>query len=186
MSGEIRTERLLLRSWRESDREPMAAINRDPEVTEFLNRPIDEATMAAFLDRTFEHWREHGFGHFALELAEGPRAGETIGFCGVAFPTFLPAVAERPELGWRLARSAWGGGYATEAARAARHDAFERLGLEELISIIHPDNPRSRRVAEKLGMAIEGRVHNDVFGRDVDIWRLGRRSAGVDAGHALA
>ena len=70
----------------------------------------------------------------------------------------MPELAHRPEFGWRLARGAWGRGLATEAAGAARDDAFERLGLPELISIIHPENERSRRVATKLGMTIEGEV----------------------------
>jgi RimJ/RimL family protein N-acetyltransferase len=90
----------------------------------------------------------------------------------VAYPEFFPALAVRPELGWRLARSAWGRGLATEAALAARADAFDRLRLPEVISIIHPENARSRRLAQKLGMAIEGQVHNPVLDRAVDVWRL--------------
>ena len=81
----------------------MVAINSDPAVTEFLNRRMDAAATAAFLDRTEEHWAEHGFGHWAVEPTEGPLAGEMIGFVGVAYPTFLPELATRPELGWRLA-----------------------------------------------------------------------------------
>ena len=77
-----------------------------------------------------------------------------------------------PELGWRLARSAWGRGLATEAAAAARDDAFERLGLPELISIIHPENERSKRVAVKLGMRMRGEITNPVFGIDVGVWEL--------------
>ena len=171
MSGdELLTPRLRLRRWRQEDREPLVAINRDPEVTEFLNRPVGEAETQRFLTKTVAHWEEHGFGHYALELREGPEAGQLIGFAGVAYPTFLPAVAHRPELGWRLARPAWGQGLATEAALAARDDAFRRLGFGELISIIHPGNRRSQRVAEKLGMRIEGQVRHAGLGRDVDIW----------------
>jgi len=91
---------------------------------------------------------------------------------GAAYPTFLPELAARPELGWRLAREAWGRGLAAEAAGAAREDAFARLGLSELISIIHPENRRSRRLAAKLGMVVERQVHNPVLGREVDVWRL--------------
>ena len=138
----------------------MVAINSDPEVTEFLNRVMDAAATAAFLARTEEHWAEHGFGHWAVEPLDGPLAGEMIGFVGVAYPTFLPELATRPELGWRLARESWGNGYATEAALLARDDAFTRLALPELISIIHPDNERSRRVATKVGMTIERQVSN--------------------------
>jgi RimJ/RimL family protein N-acetyltransferase len=94
-----------------------------------------------------------------------------IGFVGVAHPTFLPELADRPELGWRLSSSSWGNGYATEAALAARDDAFTRLGLDELISIVHPDNDRSRRVTTKVGMKIERQVHNATLGREVDVWQ---------------
>lgn len=166
------TPRLRLRRWRQADREAMAAINRDPEVTEFLNRPVDEAATLAFLAKTEEHWREHGFGHCALEAREGPLASQLLGFVGVAYPTFLPPLAERPELGWRLARPAWGQGFATEAALAARDDALTRLALPELISIIHPENRRSQRVAEKVGMSVEQRLFHGPLGRDVEVWAL--------------
>lgn len=164
------TPRLRLRRWRASDREAMAAINRDPEVTEFLNRPVDEAATRAFLAKTEEHWAEHGFGHCALEAREGPLADQLLGFVGVAYPTFLPPLAERPELGWRLARAAWGQGFATEAALAARDDARGRLALPELISIIHPENQRSQRVATKVGMSVEQRLYFEPLGRDVEVW----------------
>ena len=167
----LRTERLVLRRWRPEDESPMAAINSDPAVTEFLNRRMDAAATAAFLGRTQEHWAEHGFGHWAVEPTVGPLAGEMIGFVGVAHPTFLPELANRPELGWRLSSASWGRGYATEAALAARDDAFTRLALPELISIIHPENAPSRRVAEKAGMSIERQVWNEVLARDVDVWQ---------------
>lgn len=121
---ELRTPRLRLRRWRAEDEAPMAAINADPTVTEFLNLVMDAAATAAFLRRIEEHWDEHGFGRWAVEPLTGPLAGEMIGFVGVAYPTFLPELASRPELGWRLARESWGSGYATEAALLARDDAF--------------------------------------------------------------
>jgi RimJ/RimL family protein N-acetyltransferase len=168
----LRTERLLLRRWRDEDEAAMAAINSDPAVTEFLNRNMDAAATAAFLGRTQGHWAEHGFGHWAVEPTDGPLSGQMIGFVGVAYPTFLPELATRPELGWRLSSASWGHGFATEAALAARDDAFTRLALPELISIIHPANPRSQRVAEKAGMKIERQVHNDFLDRDVDVWQI--------------
>ena len=167
----LRTERLVLRRWRLEDAAPMGAINSDSAVTEFLNRRMDAAATAAFLDRTEAHWAEHGFGHWAVEPLGGPLAGEMIGFVGVAYPTFLPDLATRPELGWRLSSTSWGQGFATEAALAARDDAFTRLALPELISIVHPDNERSRRVASKVGMTVEGQIWNATIERDVDVWQ---------------
>lgn len=173
---EVLTPRLRLRRWREHDKPLMAAINRDPEVARYLNRPVDESADA-FFGLVVDHWHEHGFGFYAVELRHACAPLEFIGFVGVAYPTYLPEVADRPELGWRLARSVWGQGYATEAALAARDDAFARGGLAELIAVIHPDNARSRRLAEKLGMAIEREVYNPLLERNVDIWRVDRQSS---------
>ena len=169
MTDVLLTERLRLRRWLARDEAPMAAINRDPEVARYLNRPADEAAVAAFFGDVAAHWDTYGYGLYAVDLRG---AGERfIGFAGFSHPTFIPAVADRPELGWRLARSAWGAGLATEAATAVLRDGFDRLRLSELIAVIHPENERSRRVATKLGMRPECQVHNPVLGRDVDIWQ---------------
>jgi len=162
------TRRLLLRTWRPADEPLMAAINRDPDVTQYLNRPVDDEAVQTFFGVVDQHWQEHGFGFWAVELRQAGGGGPFVGFVGVAYPSFLPEVADRPELGWRLARDAWGQGLATEAATAARDDAFSRMGLDEVVSIIHPENARSRRLATKLGMSIERRVHNPVLARDRD------------------
>ncbi len=150
----------------------MATINQDPDVSRYLNRPVDSAATAAFYALVVDHWAEHGFGLWALEAREPALAGQLIGFAGVAYPTFLPELATRPELGWRLARHAWGRGLASEAANAARDHAFDTLGLPELISIIHPDNARSQRLATRLGMTLTQHVHNPVLDRRVEVWRL--------------
>jgi RimJ/RimL family protein N-acetyltransferase len=103
-ADELRTARLWLRRWRAQDEGPRAAVNEDPEVTRYLNRSIDRAATAAFYAGVQEHWAEHGFGFYAVEsVADGP-GGRFIGFVGVAHPTFVPELAARPELGWRLAR----------------------------------------------------------------------------------
>lgn len=177
-TAELRTERLLLRRWRAEDEAPMLAVNRDPEVARHLNRPMTEAALAAFHGLMAGHWEEHGFGPWVLESREPGLEGTFLGFAGVAYPRYLAPVAERPEIGWRLARAAWGRGIATEAARAARDHAFGVLGLPELIAIIHPDNVRSQSVARKLGMAVELQVHNPVLNRLVDVWAAPAPAAG--------
>ena len=171
-AGELRTPRLLLRRWTDDDVAAMAAINRDPEVTRYLNRPTGEAAVIAFVERVVVHWDEHGFGFFAIESREPGREQRLIGFAGVAYPSFLPELASRPEIGWRLARSAWGRGLATEAATAARDHALGELRLGELIAIIHPANARSQRVATKLGMTLERRVHNPAQDNEVEVWGM--------------
>jgi len=178
MADVLLTDRLRLRRWLARDEAPMAAINRDPEVARYLNRPTDEAAVAAFFGDVAAHWERYGYGFYAVDVLEAEE--RFIGFAGLSHPAFIPAVADRPELGWRLARSAWGAGLATEAATAVLREGFDRLGLNELIAVIHPENERSRRVATKLGMRPECRVHNPVLGREVDIWQT-TRDAGIAA-----
>lgn len=169
---ELRTARLVLRAFTDADREPLAAINRDPEVTRFLNRVVDPARLDDIYRGLRDHWRRHGFGAFAMEPLELARPGgdrAILGFVGVAYPAFIPALAHRPELGWRLARAAWGRGLAFEGAVAARDHAEKVLRLR-VISIIHPDNARSRRLAARLGMTVERRVVNPALQREVEVW----------------
>ena len=166
---ELRTERLLLRRWRPSDVGPMGAINADPEVARYLNRVPPGGSFVPALETL---WRQDGFGLWALESTEPESAGELLGFAGLGHPSFIPALEIEVEIGWRLARSAWGRGLATEAARAALAYARGPLGLPRLISIIHPENARSQRVAEKLGMKVGRLVDNPVLGVPVEVWEL--------------
>jgi RimJ/RimL family protein N-acetyltransferase len=151
MAMTLRTSRLVLREWRDEDREPFAAMCADPEVMRFYRQPLgDRAASDAWIDRMRRHNDEHGFAYWAVE-----RAGEAglIGAVGLSrvspprFP-FAPAV----EIGWRLARPHWGKGCATEAAHAALDDGFARLGLAEIVAFTVPLNERSWRVMERLGM----------------------------------
>ena len=141
----LRTERLLLRRWRPGDREPFAALNADPEVMEHLHGLMTREESDAFVDRIEAHWRDRGFGLWALEV---PDEAELIGYTGLDVHPFMPP----PEIGWRLARRFWGRGLATEAARAALADGFERVGLTEVVSFTIPANVRSTHVMERLGM----------------------------------
>ena len=150
----------------------MGQINGDPEVTRYLNRPVGPAATAAFQAGAIAHWDAYGFGFWAAESLAPEDVGALLGFIGFAHPTFLPELASRVEIGWRLARRAWGRGLATEGAIAARDHAFDVVGLDELISIIHPENERSRSVATKLGMTVQQRVHHAGLGRDVEVWAL--------------
>ncbi len=174
-NDELRTGRLLLRRWRPEDEGAMAAINRDPEVAEFLNRPVDESAVNGFHALMVGHWEEHGFGPYAVESTEPEIAGTFLGFVGFAhLPPFLAAAGEGPELGWRLGRAAWGRGLATEAARAALAAGLAERPQAEVISVIHPQNERSQSVAAKLGMHLDRSVPNPLLGRDTDVWALPR------------
>jgi RimJ/RimL family protein N-acetyltransferase len=153
----------------------MAAINADPEVTRFLGSRGNPVAPEEFYRRVARHWEVHGFGFWALESREAETAGRLLGFAGIGYPTFIPELSDQVEIGWRLARSAWSRGLATEAAVAAREDAYLTHGLTTLISIIHPENHRSQRVAVKLGMTREGHVDNPLLARPVEVWRIRRR-----------
>jgi len=110
-----RTERLILRHWQESDRQPFARINADSRVMEFMPGVLTEAESDAVADRVEEHFREHGFGLCAVEVT-----GEQsfIGFIGMAVPRFRAAFTPCVVIGWRLLAEYWGRGCATEGARA--------------------------------------------------------------------
>jgi RimJ/RimL family protein N-acetyltransferase len=144
---ELRTERLLMRRWRESDRDAFAAINADEQVMELLPGTLTRAESDGYIDSIEAHFDEHGYGLWALQLRDG---GELTGLNSVAFAAhFTPAV----EIGWRLAHSAWGYGYASEAARAALRFGFEQAALAEIVSMTTELNLRSQAVMERIGMS---------------------------------
>jgi RimJ/RimL family protein N-acetyltransferase len=172
------TERLMLRRWRPSDRAPFAAMNADPEVMRYIR---DGATMTRaqsdeLVDAIEAHWEQHGFGLWCAAPRDDPDA--CIGFVGLAIPSFLPAVLPAVEVGWRLARSAWGRGLATEGARASLAHAFGPLALESVISVIDPNNERSVRVAEKLGMRYEASHLHPVTRRKLHAYAISSQGAG--------
>lgn len=145
----LRSERLLLRRWRASDAEALAALNVDPQVVEFLPGPLTRAQSDALLLRLEQHFDKHGFGLWAVEL---PGQVPLIGWVGLLVPRFETAFTPCVEVGWRLFPAFWGQGYATEGARLALRYGFETLGLPEILSFTVPANLRSRRVMERLGM----------------------------------
>ena len=149
MSPMLWTDRLLLRSWRLADRQPFARMNADPEVMEFFVAPLTREESDAFVDRIEAGFAEHGFGMWAVEEIS---TGAFIGFAGLLHQTFEASFTPAFEIGYRLARRAWGQGYATEAAREAVRFGFERGGLAEIVSMTAVGNVRSRAVMDKLGM----------------------------------
>ncbi|MBE7217549.1 MAG: GNAT family N-acetyltransferase [Caulobacteraceae bacterium] len=144
----IKTERLILRQWRAADRAPFAALNADPAVMEHFPALQTRAESDAAIDRQMASIAVGGSGFMALELKAD---GVFLGFVGVK-PTGrdLP-FGGGPEIGWRLARHAWGRGYASEAARAALADAFRR-GAERVVSFTATTNTRSQAVMARIGL----------------------------------
>ncbi len=137
----------MLRRWREDDKEPFAALNADPVVMEHFPATLSREDSDALAERIEAGFDEHGFGLWAVEAD-----GEFIGFTGLSVPRFTAPFTPCVEIGWRLARSAWGRGYATEAARASLEDGFGRAGLTEVVSFTAVQNVRSQAVMRRLGM----------------------------------
>jgi len=144
----LRTQRLTLRPWRNADLEPFARITADPRVQEHFPSLMSAEESAALATRIRSDMTERGYGLWAVETPELPFAG----YVGLAVPSFEAHFMPRVEVGWRLASEAWGQGYAPEAARAAVAYGFGVVGLDEIVSFTVPQNDRSRRVMEKLGM----------------------------------
>ena len=149
------TDRLHLREWGDADREPFAAINADPKVMECFPSILTREESDAMIDRIKAGFSERGWGWWAIEATKrtsDPANSNFIGFVGLSVPRFEAHFTPCVEIGWRLERSAWGHGYATEAARAVIQFAFERLKLDEIVSFTATCNKRPERVMQRLGM----------------------------------
>jgi RimJ/RimL family protein N-acetyltransferase len=154
---EVHTERLLMRRWREGDRGPFAELNGDPGTLVYFPATLSRAESDAFVDRIEARFEENGYGLWALEVKE---TGDFIGFTGLApMPPDVPG-GGGTEIGWRLARTAWHHGYATEAARAARDVAFDGIGLTELWSMTAVLNTPSQAVMRRIGMTEAARFEH--------------------------
>ena len=151
---EIETERLRLRQWKDSDKPVFALMSADAETMRYLPEMLSEEESNAMAQRCHELIEQRGWGFWA---AEEKATGSFVGFIGLHIPIaelpFSPCV----EIGWRLSRSVWGRGFATEGASAALEFAFEQLLLSEVVSFTAVGNARSERVMKRLGMQREPR-----------------------------
>lgn len=146
----LRTERLVLRSWRKEDLEPFAALNADLRVREYFFRVLSPEESDNEVKTFFQaHFDKYGWGPWAVSLAD---TEEFIGFIGLEHVPFNSHFTPAIEVGWRLAFAHWGKGYATEGALAALGYGFDTLHIKEIVAYTAVQNQRSRRVMEKLGM----------------------------------
>ena len=150
-TAELKTDRLLLRQWRESDVLPWAAMNADPTVREFFPEVLNYEQSAASAAGFQAELAERGWGWWAVEVAA---TGEFVGFAGLD-PVDEEMSFRGVEVGWRFARSAWGHGYATEAGHACLDYGFDVLRLPEILAITAAGNERSRAVMHRLGMTYD-------------------------------
>ena len=145
----IETERLILRTWREEDAETYFKINQDPKVVEFLRGPLTEEQVHNFIVATNRQFEKRGFTNWAACLKD---TGELIGFIGLNYINWKSHCTPAVEVSWRLGSQYWGKGYATEVAKTVLNYGFNKAGLKEILSFTVPNNIRSIRVMEKIGM----------------------------------
>jgi RimJ/RimL family protein N-acetyltransferase len=156
MTTILETPRLRLREYTHGDLDDLAAMFADDELMRYYSHPKSRDESLAWIEWNLELYEQRGFGLWVMESLE---TSEFVGDCGLT-PQTIDGATDI-EVGWHTRREYWNQGLATEAASACRDHAFGDLGLQRLISIIHPDNIASRRVAEKLGMEVERSVPND-------------------------
>lgn len=152
----LETERLILDTWQTSDWTAFRPIATDVEVMRFITGgvPWSDTQIQDFVERQVKLYSERGYCRWKLIEKS---SSELIGFCGVGF--WRDAVD--PEIGWWLARRYWGRGLASEAARVALDDAFERVRLDRIISIALPANIASTRIMQRLGLQFEVEFESD-------------------------
>jgi RimJ/RimL family protein N-acetyltransferase len=144
---QLQTKRLLLREWRETDADAYAALTSDPEVMRYVGGVMDREQSWRSMALHAGHWTLRGYGNWVVERRFD---GALLGRAGLWNPEGWLGL----EIGWTFARSAWGNGYATEAAGAAMQWTWTALNTPRLISVIAPDNTTSARVAERIGMRL--------------------------------
>ena len=145
----IETERLILRGWRDSDVAPFHAMGNDPDVMRYLGPPMSLADAEAARDRMNALIDSHGYCFWAIERKTD---GVFIGFCGLKPGPEGTPIENGIEIGWRLARHAWGQGYAREAAQASLDWGWANTDALDIAAMTSIDNVRSWRLMERLGM----------------------------------
>lgn len=147
--AELKTKRLILRQWHDEDLIPFAALNADSKVMEYYPNTLSESESNAMAKTIKELIEKKGWGLWAVEVQE---TKEFIGFVGLHEPSYNLSVTPCVEIGWRLASSYWGKGYASEAASIVLEFAFSDLKLKEVYSFTSVINKKSEAVMMRLGM----------------------------------
>ena len=149
----FKSERLGFRNWRSSDLPEFAEINSDPAVMEHFPKALTLQETSEFIERLQKHYAEKGYNYFATEILE---TGELIGFIGLAYQDYESVCTPAIDIGWRLKKTAWGKGYATEGAQRCLEFAFNELKLKKIISTCTINNTKSENVMLKMGMLKKG------------------------------
>ena len=145
----VETERLILRPWREEDRDDLAAMCADPDTMVDYPEPQTRAESDVRFERYHATYERLGYCRWALRLRDG---GDFVGYCGIQPLDAGHPLGDVPEIGWRLRRVHWGKGYASESARASLRDGFECCGMTDVFSYTTTDNARSEAVMRRIGL----------------------------------
>ena len=143
----LETKRLILREFTDEDFAPLLGVISDPETMKHYTKPYDENGARRWLTWSYQNYREHGFGFWAMILKE---TGEFLGDCGVTMQNIDGEIL--PEIGYHIHRNFWRRGYGSEAARAVRDWAFEHTSFDCLYSYMTADNVASYSTAASVGM----------------------------------
>lgn len=149
----FKSERLGFRNWNKSDLTNFAKINADLDVMEHFPKPLTKKETSEFIERLQIHYNNNGYNYFATEILE---TGELIGFIGLAYQDYKSDFTPATDIGWRLKKSVWGNGYATEGAKKCLEYAFTKLNINHIISIFTETNTKSEKVMLKIGMIKKG------------------------------
>ncbi|WP_222933185.1 GNAT family N-acetyltransferase [Fulvivirga aurantia] len=147
------SNRLGFRNWSEEDIPPFAEMNRDPEVMAFFPETLSTEASIALIDRFKKHFDRYGFTYFAVDRLD---SSSFVGFIGLQYQEYAAPFNPSVDIGWRLTRSAWGNGYATEGAKECLHYAFDNLKLKIVTSVCPKVNLKSEAVMRKIGMIKKG------------------------------
>jgi 3-dehydroquinate dehydratase/shikimate dehydrogenase len=145
----IKTDRLILRNWKEEDAEPFAQLNADPRVMEYFPSTLSRKESDTLLKSGYAHIKKYGWGKWAVALID---TGEFIGRIGLEEVNFQAPFSPNIELGYRIAFEYWGKGYASEGAKAVLGYGFNHLNLNEIVAFTPAQNLRSQQVMQRIGM----------------------------------
>lgn len=143
------SERIGFRNWRSEDLEEFAALNLDKKVMEHFPNTLSQKEVKDLIKKLKSHYVENGFTYYAVDILE---TQEFIGMIGLAFQKYETEFTPAIDIGWRLKKTAWGKGYATEGARRCVKHAFNALGINKIISVCTLQNQKSEKVMKKIGM----------------------------------
>lgn len=147
------SERLGFRNWQDTDLDTLSAMNADADVMEFFPKTLTREYSQKFMQRLSQHFEEKGYTYFAVDILD---TGECIGFIGLHDQKYEAPFMPCVDIGWRLAKSFWGNGYATEGAKRCLEYGLETLNLEKIYAVATVINLPSIRIMEKIGMQKAG------------------------------